>query len=164
MGCMQMGQRAVVAGVGKGTVRIGREVVIERGGRDLGEIGGFVVMVGGEEEEEEEKEERETVFLLAVLAIWDGSVGLDDAEEGGESFGFGDGRPETSGGGRLRPSAALRESCRAKSDACHHSRNLRAKMEVGRRSFKLARRRGYIIVARVMGLRREFVWPGRLPG
>lgn len=46
------------------------------------------------------------------------------------------------GGGRSRPSAALRESWRAKSDACHHSRNLSAKMEVGRRILRLERRRG----------------------
>ena len=51
-------------------------------------------------------------------------------------------RPETTGGGSSRPSAALRESWRAKSDACHHSRNFSAKMEVGRRIFRLESRRG----------------------
>ena len=41
-------------------------------------------------------------------------------------------RPDVTGGGSSIPSAALRDSCRAKSDACHHSRNLSAKMEAGR--------------------------------
>lgn len=46
------------------------------------------------------------------------------------------------GGGRLRPSAVLRDSCRAKSEACHHSRNLRANIEVGRRILRLESNRG----------------------
>ena len=56
--------------------------------------------------------------------------------------GAGAGRPEIMGGGRSRLSAALRESWRAKSEACHHSRNLSAKMEVGRRIFRLDSNRG----------------------
>lgn len=40
-------------------------------------------------------------------------------------------RPAIIGGGSSRPSAAFRDSCLAKSDACHHSRNFRAKMDVG---------------------------------
>jgi len=43
----------------------------------------------------------------------------------------GAGSPATTGGGNSNPSAALRESCRAKSEACHHSRNLRENIEVG---------------------------------
>lgn len=50
-------------------------------------------------------------------------------------------RPEITGGGRSSPSVALRLSCRAKSEACHHSRNFRAKMLVGRRNLRLDRRR-----------------------
>ena len=57
------------------------------------------------------------------------------------------------GGGRSRPSAAFRESCRAKSDACHHSKNFRAKMDVGRRILRLESKRGMIAVARVCGLK-----------
>ena len=57
------------------------------------------------------------------------------------------------GGGRLRFSVAFRESCRAKSDACHHSRNLRAKMDVGRRRLRLERRRGMIAAEKVLGLK-----------
>lgn len=52
------------------------------------------------------------------------------------------GRPETIGGGSSSPSIALRESWRAKSDACHHSRNLRANIDVGRRNLKLESKRG----------------------
>lgn len=51
-------------------------------------------------------------------------------------------RPEMTGGGSSSPSVALWLSCRAKSDACHHSRNLSAKMLVGRRNLRLERRRG----------------------
>lgn len=53
-----------------------------------------------------------------------------------------DGRPEMTGGGRSRPSAALAVSCLEKSEACHHSRNLRAKMDVGRRMRSDDSRRG----------------------
>ena len=52
------------------------------------------------------------------------------------------GSPAITGGGRSSPSAALRESCRAKSEACHHSKNLRAKIDVGSTSLKLERMRG----------------------
>ena len=52
------------------------------------------------------------------------------------------GRPEVVGGGSSRPSFARRESWRAKSELCHHSRNLSAKIEVGSRIFRLERRRG----------------------
>lgn len=75
-----------------------------------------------------------------------------------------EGRPEMRGGGSSRPSAAFLESWRAKSEACHHSRNLRANMEVGRRILRLDKSRGVIVEARTKGLKREFVWPGRAPG
>ena len=52
------------------------------------------------------------------------------------------GKPAVTGGGRSSPSAAFFESWRAKSEACHHSRNLRANMEVGRRILRLDSRRG----------------------
>jgi len=58
------------------------------------------------------------------------------------------------GGGRSRPSAAFLESCRAKSEACHHSKNFRANIEVGRRILRLERRRGYMTDAKVTGLKR----------
>lgn len=46
------------------------------------------------------------------------------------------------GGGRSRSSTVLRDSCLAKSEACHHSRNLRANIEVGRRILRLESNRG----------------------
>ena len=46
------------------------------------------------------------------------------------------------GGGRSSPSVAFLESCLAKSDACHHSKNLSANIEVGRRILRLDKRRG----------------------
>lgn len=74
------------------------------------------------------------------------------------------GMPDTIGGGRSSPSAAFRDSCRAKSEACHHSRNLSANMEVGRRSRRLDSRRGYMMVVNVVGFQTLFVCPGRAPG
>ena len=132
-----MGQREVVLAVGAGTVRMGRREVEDRGGEGclagVYDEGGCMVGAVGLA--------RETVFVEG---------GLDDecVEEALDRFWGGAGgaallgRPEMMGGGRSRPSAALRESWRAKSEACHHSRNLSAKMEVGRRIFRLDSRRG----------------------
>lgn len=61
------------------------------------------------------------------------------------------GRPEIVGAGSSSPSAALRDNWRAKSEACHHSRNLRAKMEVGSRILRLESRRGYTVCVSVLG-------------
>ena len=81
----------------------------------------------------------------------------------GDTVGFlgGFGRPEMIGGGRVSPSAAFRESCRAKSEACHHSRNLRAKMAVGRRIRRIENRWGRIVGANVRGLNPDVGRPGR---
>ena len=62
---------------------------------------------------------------------------LDVGKAGGFS-----GKPEMTGGGSSRPSVAFLESWRAKSDACHHSKNLRANIEVGRSIFRLESSRG----------------------
>ena len=129
-----MGQREEVRGVGFGTVRMGRREVEEMGGlKDVGLVIRLeFCMVGAAE--------RETVLVVIVfgsgtLGSWvSGVVAL--RSKGRE------GSPEMMGGGRLRPSAALRESCRAKSEACHHSRNLRANIEVGRRILRLERTPG----------------------
>ena len=40
-------------------------------------------------------------------------------------------------GGNSIPSAAFLDSCLAKSDACHHSKNFNAKILVGRSIFRL---------------------------
>jgi len=62
------------------------------------------------------------------------------------------------------PSTAFLESCLAKSEACHHSRNFRANIEVGRRIFRLESSRGYTICIIVRGLKMLDPWPGRAPG
>ena len=81
--------------------------------------------------------ERATVFVIrfvgAVSALGT-LVGVD--------WGLGFGRPDMKGGGSSSPSVAFFDNCRAKSDACHHSRNLSANMEVGRRIFRLESSRG----------------------
>ena len=114
-----MGQMEDVEAVGGGTVRMGR--------RDFASMGGLRFAVPAANDFSGSLPEEPEVV----------DVGFPDRD------GFcGESRPDTIGGGSSRPSAALRESWRAKSDACHHSRNFRAKMEVGRRIFRLERRRG----------------------
>lgn len=134
---------------------LGEMLELDEGDDDGGGVGAVVVEGG---------EERETV----LGTVWGGGlavVPLDLREEGREGFdGAGAGRPDMIGGGSSSPSAALRESCRAKSEACHHSRNLSAKMEVGRRILRLDSRRGMMSAVIVRGWKRLFVWPGRAPG
>ena len=84
-------------------------------------------------------EERETVFVGAAKGECDLETFLDSIVLREAFFG---GKPEMTGGGMSRPSVAFLESCRAKSEACHHSRNLRANIEVGKRILRLERRRG----------------------
>lgn len=84
-------------------------------------------------------EERETVFCWD-LSLWVCEIGLVDFE--GDRFDLGVLRPEMRGGGRSRSSEVLRDSCLAKSEACHHSRNLRANIVVGRRILRLESNRG----------------------
>ena len=137
-----MGQKEDVVGIGAGTVWIGRYVMEDIGG--LGLVGleeGVEADVGGDDDgwDCEDGEERDTVL-----------VGVGRCDGDADAFGFSDlgnggglvGRPEMMGGGISRPSAAFLESWRAKSDACHHSRNFKAKIDVGRRILRLARRRG----------------------
>ena len=86
------------------------------------------------------------VVVMSVSALCDFSSKVTPEEVVSTVFLVWDdvdgGRPEIVGGGRSSPSAALRVSCRAKSEACHHSRNFKAKMEVGRRILRLDRSRG----------------------
>lgn len=130
-------------------MRMGRRVWLEIGGVGLGFGEGKWAVWGGDRAVGRE-EESET-----VLGGWDEGL---EAADGGMRFLESDGRPDMMGGGRSRPSAALRESWRAKSEACHHSRNFSAKMEVGRRILRLARRRGRMAVAKVRGLKILEVW------
>ena len=70
------------------------------------------------------------------------------------------GSPEMIGGGSSSPSDAFRESCLAKSDACHHSRNFSANIDVGRRILKEESKLGTAMRVNVRGLKMLFVWPG----
>ena len=81
------------------------------------------------------------------------------------SFFCGDaaGKPEIVGGGSSTPSLAFLLSCRAKSLACHHSRNFSAKILVGSRIFRLPSTRGYTVSVIVLGLNRLRVSPGLAP-
>ena len=104
------------------------------------------------------EEERDTVFVSLG-----GCEGVEDAAWSDFNF-DGGGKPDMTGGGRSRPSAAFLDNCRAKSEACHHSRNFRANMEVGRSSLRLERTRGYTIFVKLAGLYILDPWPGRAPG
>ena len=66
------------------------------------------------------------------------------------------GMPDTIGGGSSSPSVAFRDNCLAKSEACHHSRNLRANMEVGRSNRRLDSKRGYMMVTKLVGFQMLF--------
>lgn len=46
-------------------------------------------------------------------------------------------KPDMTGGGSSIPSAAFLDNCLAKSDACHHSKNLSANILVGSSIFRL---------------------------
>src|SRR5690242_20457360 len=131
MGEMQMGQWREEAG--RGTVRMGRREEAEMGGSGIVDLGVFSSVEG----------DLEVCFVAAAVAVADG------------------GKEGSTGGGSSMFSAALRDSWRAKSEACHHSRNLRAKMEVGRRIFRLLSRRGWTARARLRGLNMLPPSPGR---
>lgn len=68
------------------------------------------------------------------------------------------------GGGSSIDAAVLAESCLAKSDACHHSRNLRKNMEVGRRIFSESRIGGRTRRVRAVAERRDEGVSGVEPG
>ena len=152
-----------MVGVGAGTVWIGRSVVDDMGGLGLVGLEGRVdVDVGGDDGWAcGDGEERDTVLVVVDRCDEDAAAfGSSDLGSGGGLVG----RPEMTGGGRWRPSAAFLESWRAKSEACHHSRNFKAKMDVGKSILRLARRRGYTTDAKVLGLKILDAWPGRAPG
>lgn len=153
-----MGHSALVRAEGGRTVKMGRWEVEEMGGVGLdagaerGCGGSGAAMAAAEE-----GEERETVLLGRIV----GFVGLFFSGFV-EGSGCEAGRPVTSGGERSSPSVTLRESWRAKSEAYHHSRNLRAKMEVGRRSLRAGRRREYM-AEKVAGFQMLVDCPRRRP-
>ena len=131
MSCTQIGQRALVEGVGAGTVRIGRPEDAEigglglRGGRGLGlEMGvgdggegacGEGLVVGGGGLGEEGAGARATVLRMIGLGAGFVEGGLEVV--GGLGAMVVGGRPDIRGGGRSRPSVAFLESWREISDA-----------------------------------------------
>lgn len=130
-----MGQNGEVGGVGGGTVRIGRWVNEEIGGESLDAdcVGDMETEEGGDGRFGAGVD-NDTVLVVGGGAPAKGVLGFEE----GAGFGaFFSGRPEMIGGGKSRPSAALRDSWRAKSEACHHSRNLSAKILVGSSTLRL---------------------------
>lgn len=65
------------------------------------------------------------------------------------------------GGGSSTFSAAFLDSCLAKSEACHHSRNLSAKILVGSRIFSELSNLGCTLLAIFLGENMEPPSPGR---
>lgn len=132
MGVTQIGHSADDGG--EGTVNMGRRVIEE--------IGGSMRWVLSEDEE-------------VGRGFSKASVGLDGCclAEGG--------REGSIGGGRSIFSAAFRDNCRAKSEACHHSRNLRAKMLVGSNIFNELKSRGCTLRTRFLGESIDPPSPGR---
>lgn len=133
----QMGQYGEVGGVGGATLRIGRCVNEEIGGDGLEGICDWGMETAGDGDRDGDGGlkaalgagvDNETVLLTGCRgSVW-GVFGFETGVKLGSFF---SGRPEIIGGGRSRPSAAFRDSWRAKSEACHHSRNLSAKILVG---------------------------------
>jgi len=109
MGWRHIGHNDAVAADGGGTVKIGRRVDAE--------MGGWTVLRGrGVSAFDRVPRFPSRVFSLRTSAAFCSRPS-----------------PEMIGGGNTSPSVAFRDSCRAKSEACHHSRNLSAKMEAGSR-------------------------------
>lgn len=131
----QMGQRCEVAGVGGGTVRMGSRVADDMGGS-------IRFALSADDEFGRFDPEFES---------------LSSAFDAGFVFGR---RFGSTGGGSSMFSAAFRDSCRAKSDACHHSRNLRANIEVGSSILRDDSKRGYTLLAMFLGVNIDPPSPG----
>ena len=134
--------------------------MVETGGRCLRcfwEVGSSKAEFEGEPEVGCGAAASETVFTACFESDLDTRV----VEEVGRDLGGG--KPEMTGGGKSSPSVAFFDSCRAKSDACHHSRNFSANIDAGRRSFRLDSSFGYMTEVKVAGLKMLDPWPGRAP-
>ena len=91
----------------------------------------------------------------------------EDAVEG-RCFSFGSisfriaagGKDGNIGGGRSMFSAAFLDNCLAKSEACHHSRNLSAKILVGSSIFSELNSLGCTLLARFLGEKMDPPSPG----
>lgn len=172
IGWRQIGHREEVEGAGGVTVKMGRFERAEngvwdfvrgaRGGGEVGRGGRGVEVEGGDAFAGlDAREERATVLVGGDGCGAEALFLVSDERERWDWTTLGS--PEITGGGRSRPSAAFLESCRAKSEACHHSKNLRAKRDVGRRTLRLERSRGKMILANTVGLNMLDVCPGLAP-
>ena len=106
---------------------------------------------GGDERLDDggESDERATVFVGR-----DGTDHFSGAAEGRKTgLGGASTSPATTGGGKFRFSVAFLESCVAKSEACHHSRNLSAKIDVGSNSLSADSNFGITTLAMATGLK-----------
>lgn len=128
-----MGQTPDVSGVGLETVYIGNSVVLEIGGSSIGSGA--------------------RIFSFSEL--------VSRPSLFSNCFAAGAGNPVMTGGGSSRPSFALRDSCLAKSDACHHSKNFKAKIDVGSNIFNEPANQGPVTCVKIRLLKIELVWPGR---
>lgn len=115
-----------------GETQMGQVLLADAGLGDTVRMGSCVVADMGALRCEDVLEPRDCGFDVA------GAEGVDCCLVAERDLGI----PETIGGGRSNPSVAFLVSCRAKSEACHHSRNFRAKMEAGRRNRNEERARG----------------------
>jgi hypothetical protein len=142
--------------MGAGTVKMGRYVVALMGGL-VSERAESRLLCGEEEVCFSEEEEVLLELLVAEETLFDfgrvfvGDFVVDEVLA-----------PAMMGGGNSNPSWVFRESCRAKSELCHHSRNLSAKIDVGRSNLKLDKSWGYSTLARILGFSRE-ITPGLAP-
>src|ERR1700710_329551 len=114
-----MGQNSESSGIG----------TVKMGSREDAAIGGFSISLFSFSSGESD---------FGEAFFWLAGPNLVESEE----------RPDMTGGGNSIPSAAFLDNCLAKSDACHHSKNLSAKMLVGKRIFKLPKNLG----PKVLGL------------
>ena len=130
IGVTQIGHSADEGGVG--TVRIGRRVVEDMTGS----------MRGCFSDDED-----------VGRAFWEASRLTEISFEDG-------GKEGSIGGGNSMFSAALRDNWRAKSEACHHSRNLSAKILVGSRILSELSNRGVTLIAMFLGEKIEPPSPG----
>jgi hypothetical protein len=116
---------------GVGTVRIGRSVVED--------IGGSIRGVLSEDAVERGCFSSESTSFRLVAGGRDGNIG----------------------GGSSIFSAAFLDNCRAKSEACHHSKNLSANMLVGSSIFSELNSLGCTLLAMFLGEKIDPPSPGR---
>ena len=141
---MQIGQRDVVLspssidGDGGKTVRMGNMLVAEKGGPSI--------PLSLRESGRSPFSSANPVFFSSVC------------------FGLAAGTPSIVGGGNSSPSLAFLLNCLEKSELCHHSKNLSAKMLVGSNNFNAVTTLGCKALDIVLGEKILLVCPGLAAG